>query len=88
MARGETPRLVIGSVNLAEFFVTVAQSATFFIMMGIVHWKVIAGLTLGGVVAAPLAALVCKRLPARALMLLVGALVIGLSIRTFVLALR
>lgn len=88
MARGETPRLVIGSVNLAEFFVTVAQSATFFVMLGIVHWKVIVGLTVGGVVAAPLAALVCKRLPARALMVMVGALVIALSLRTLVLALR
>lgn len=87
VARGEHPRFVIGSVNLAEFFVTVAEAVTFFLTLGLVHWKVIVGLTIGGVLAAPLAALVCKRLPARALMFMVSALIILLSIRTFVLAL-
>lgn len=87
VARGEHPRFVIGSVNLAEFFVTVAEAVTFFLTLGLVHWKVIVGLTVGGVLAAPLAALVCKRLPARTLMFMVGALITLLSIRTFVLAL-
>jgi len=87
VARGEHPRFVIGSVNLAEFFVTVAEAVTFFLTLGLLHWKVIVGLTVGGVLAAPLAALVCKRLPARALMFMVSALIIVLSIRTFVLAL-
>lgn len=46
------PRTAVGSVNLAEFFVTVAQAATFFITLGLVHWPVTAGLVLGGVLAA------------------------------------
>jgi hypothetical protein len=87
VANGHEPRMAIGSVNLAEFFVTVAQAATFFVMLGIVHWPVIAGLVLGGVLAAPLAALVCRRLPARATMLLVGLLISVLSARTLLLAL-
>jgi len=87
VAGGEKPRFAIGSVNLAEFFVTVAEAATFFLTLGLVHWKVIVGLTVGGVLAAPLAAYVCKRLPARALMIMVGALIIVLSIRTLLLAL-
>lgn len=82
VANGHCPRQSIGSVNLAEFFVTVAQSATFFLTIGIVHWQVIAGLMLGGVAAAPLAAHVCKRLPAKPLMVLVGILIIVLSLRT------
>ena len=86
VARGEKPRFAIGSVNLAEFFVTVAEAATFFLTLGLVHWKVIVGLTVGGVLAAPLAAYVCKRLPARALMVMVGTLIIILSIRTIFLA--
>lgn len=86
VARGEKPRFAIGSVNLAEFFVTVAEAATFFLTLGLVHWKVIVGLTLGGVLAAPLAAYVCRRLPARALMIMVGALIVILSIRTLLLA--
>jgi uncharacterized membrane protein YfcA len=87
VAGGEKPRFAIGSVNLAEFFVTVAEAATFFLTIGLVHWKVIVGLTVGGVLAAPLAAYFCKRLPARALMIMVGALIIVLSIRTLLLAL-
>jgi hypothetical protein len=82
VANGHCPRQTIGSVNLAEFFVTVAQSATFFLTIGVVHWQVIAGLMIGGVAAAPLAAHVCRRLPAKPLMLLVGALIIVLSLRT------
>ncbi len=86
VARGEKPRFAVGSVNLAEFFVTVAEAATFFLALGLVHWKVILGLTLGGVLAAPLAAYVCRRLPARALMVMVGTLIVILSIRTLLLA--
>jgi uncharacterized membrane protein YfcA len=84
MASGEKPRFAVGSTNLAEFFVTVAQVVTFLLTLGLVHWKIIVGLTIGGVLAAPLAAYVCKRLPARTLMILVGTLVVGLSIRTIV----
>ena len=38
VAKGNNPRLTIGSVNLAEFFVTVAEVATFFTFMGFVRW--------------------------------------------------
>jgi uncharacterized membrane protein YfcA len=82
VARGHNPRFSIGSVNLAEFFVTVAEVATFLTIIGLVHWQIIIGLIIGGVLAAPLAAYVCKRLPARALMIIVGLLIMALSIRT------
>jgi len=87
MARGHNPRFAIGSVNLSEFFVTVAEAATFFVILGLVHWQIILGLIIGGCLAAPLAAYVCKRLPPRTLMIIVGALIITLSIRTLYLAL-
>ena len=87
VARGHNPRFTIGSVNLAEFFVTVAEAATFFTIIGLVHLQIIVGLIIGGVLAAPLAAYVCKRLPARALMIIVGTLIIALSMRTIYLAL-
>lgn len=87
MARGHSPRFSIGSVNLAEFFVTIAEAATFFTILGLVHWQVIVGLLIGGVIAAPMAAYVCKRLPSRALMIIVGILITVLSIRTIYLAL-
>lgn len=82
VARGHNPRFSIGSVNLAEFFVTVAEVATFLTIIGLVHWQIIVGLIIGGVLAAPFAAYVCKRLPSRALMIMVGLLIMALSIRT------
>ena len=82
VARGHNPRFSIGSVNLAEFFVTIAEVATFLTIIGLVHWQIIVGLIIGGVMAAPLAAYVCKRLPSRALMIMVGLLIMALSIRT------
>lgn len=82
VARGHNPRFSIGSVNLAEFFVTVAEVATFLTIIGLVHWQIIVGLIIGGVMAAPLAAYVCKRLPSRALMIMVGLIIMALSIKT------
>jgi len=82
VARGNNPRFSIGSVNLAEFFVTVAEVATFLAIIGLVHREIIVGLVIGGILAAPLAAYICKRLPSRMLMIIVGALIVLLSIRT------
>ena len=87
VANGHEPRFTIGSVNATEFFVTTAQAITFIVTIGTVvaqHWPVILGLLVGGVIAAPLAAVVCKRLPPKALMIMVGTLIILLSIRTIV----
>ncbi|MCA1733773.1 MAG: sulfite exporter TauE/SafE family protein [Acidobacteria bacterium] len=82
VARGNHPRFTIGSVNFAEFFVTVAASATFIATIGLTYWQAIAGLALGGAFAAPLAAWATSRVPARPLLVFVGLLVITLSVRT------
>ncbi|RPI77691.1 MAG: sulfite exporter TauE/SafE family protein [Chloroflexi bacterium] len=87
IARGNNPRYAIGSVNASEFFVTFAQSIMFILTIGLTYWKIILGLLIGGIIAAPLAAIVCKKLPVRTLMFIVGVLIIGLSIRTLILAL-
>ncbi|MCA9977973.1 MAG: sulfite exporter TauE/SafE family protein, partial [Anaerolineales bacterium] len=87
LARGNTPRYTIGSVNLAEFFVTLAASLTFLLTIGITAWEPVVGLAIGGMLAAPVAAYVCKRVPARALMFVVSMLIIFLSVRTIYLAL-
>lgn len=84
IARGNHARLTVGSVNAAEFFVTVAASVTFIATMGLTHWPVIVGLAAGGAVAAPLAAFACNRIPHRPFLFLVGLLVIGVSVRTLV----
>lgn len=83
VARGSNARVSIGTVNFAEFFVTFAQSVTFILALNFRdYWQVIVGLLLGGVLAAPLAALITKRLPLKVLMIIVGVVIIGLSLRT------
>ncbi len=61
---------------------TFSQSVVFLVTIQLTNWKIIAGLLAGGVIAAPLAAYVCRRLPARKLMFFVGVLIIVVSLRT------
>ena len=74
-------RYTVGSVNLAEFFVTLASSLTFFLVIGINHWQVIAGLIIGGSIAAPFAAYLTSRIPVRGGLIMVGVVVIVVSLR-------
>ena len=61
MVQGSTPRTTIGTVNTAEFFVTVTISATFIATLGLAAFTVATvGLLIGGVFAAPIGALVAK----------------------------
>ncbi len=78
------PRYVVGSVNFAEFFVTVAITATFVWQLGLEKflWWVTIPLVIGGVVAAPLAAWACKRVSPYTLGVFVGALLITTNART------
>jgi uncharacterized membrane protein YfcA len=88
VARGKFPRMTIGSVNFSEFFVTLSQSVVFVLTLGFSqYWQIILGLLIGGGIAAPLAARMTKKLPLKALMILVGVLIIVLSLRTIYLAL-
>lgn len=79
IAGGRHPRYTIGSVNLTEFFVALASSITFFSIIGISHWTIIAGLIFGGILAAPVGALLSRNLPVKTMMIIVGVLVILLS---------
>lgn len=80
LARGGVARTTIGTVNAAEFLVTVSISVTFFLTMGLQHLNVILGLLVGGMLAAPLAALVVKRVRERWVLLAVGVLVMAISL--------
>jgi uncharacterized membrane protein YfcA len=84
IARGRHPRYTVGSVNLAEFFVSLASSLTFFATIGLSHLQIIAGLLLGGIIAAPIAAHITRKLPIKRMMMLVGIVVILVSIRLLV----
>ena len=80
IARGNSPKQTIGSVNSAEFFITIAQSAVFILCIGLGFWKIILGLLIGGIAAAPLGAYLCKIISARLLLLLVGILIIIVNV--------
>jgi uncharacterized membrane protein YfcA len=85
IARGETPRTSIGSVSLAEFFVTAAISATFVIALDLAAYGwVLLGLIVGGALAAPFAGWFSRVLPQRVLMTLVALVVSALAIYNFV----
>lgn len=74
LVQGGSPRKVIGTVNTAEFFLTITISATFIAALGIEAFTVATiGLLIGGVVAAPFGALVAKRVVPDLLLTMVGA---------------
>lgn len=82
LSNGGHARTTIGSVNLVEFFVTVAQVTTFTLFLRLENWQPILGLILGGVIAAPFAAILLHKVNTRVLMAAVGVLIILLSLRT------
>lgn len=82
ISTGHSPRKTIGSVNFSEFFVTVTESVVFILTIGLTHWKIILGLLIGGIIAAPLGAFVTRKLPTKAIMIIVGCLIIFLQLRT------
>jgi uncharacterized membrane protein YfcA len=81
ISKGRTPKYVIGSVSLTEFFVTMASALTFFIILGVSHWQTVLGLIVGGVLAAPIAARLAGKLPLKKMFIGVGILVIISSLR-------
>jgi uncharacterized membrane protein YfcA len=76
LVQGTSPRKTIGTVNTAEFFLTVTISATFILTLGWEAFTVATvGLLVGGVIAAPFGAFFAKRVNADLLLTLVGAVV-------------
>jgi len=82
ISKRKNPRYVIGSVCLAEFFVVLSSSITFFILLRSVPLLEVAGMILGGVIAAPIAARLVGKLPIKTMFVAVGGLVILTSCST------
>ena len=76
ISRGHIPHKTIGTVNLTEFFVTLAQSAIFFSAIGLTSFNIVVGLILGSVIAAPFAAYIVKKINPMVLIKLVGCIII------------
>lgn len=69
-------------MNAVEGFVTLAASITFILTLGVTNGKIIFRLAVGGVLAAPIGAWACKRVPVKPFMIFIGIVVIALSLRT------
>ncbi|MDP9423968.1 MAG: sulfite exporter TauE/SafE family protein [Pseudomonadota bacterium] len=81
LVQGSNPRKTIGTVNTAEFFLTISISATFLATLTLTGSdeeqafliKAVAGLVVGGVLAAPFGAWIAKRVNPDLLLTFVGA---------------
>ena len=80
LVQGSNPRKTIGTVNTAEFFLTVTISAAFIALLG---WEAFTiatiGLLIGGVLAAPFGAWIAKRVNPDLLLTFVGAVLTVIS---------
>ncbi len=78
------PRRVVGSIDSSKFLVSSAASLGFLTALGPHHvqWLWVAGLLIGGVIAAPAAAWLVRHMPARLLGSLVGGLLLFTNART------
>ena len=73
LIQGGDPRKVVGTVNSAEFFLTITVSATFIYHIGATQLVgATLGLLIGGLLAAPLGAWAAKHFPAKQMLIMVG----------------
>jgi len=73
LIQGADPRKVVGTVNAAEFFLTLTISATFIYHLGVADLAgATLGLLIGGIMAAPIGAWAAKHFPAKQMLILVG----------------
>ena len=90
IGNGGAPRQTIGTVNTAEFFLTTAVSLSFLTALLTGHWEeaeglrahgaAVAGLVVGGLIAAPMAGYVVRLVPHRRLMAMVGVLICAIAV--------
>jgi len=83
LVQGGDPRKVIGTVNATEFLLTLSISIAFIATLGFAAFTVATlGLIIGGVLAAPLGAIIVKRIRPRPLLCAVGVVLLSTSLFT------
>lgn len=82
------PRKVVGSIDTSEFLVAVAASLGFLIGLSSEGFDLswVAALLLGGVIAAPIAAWLVRRMPPRLLGSLAGGMIVFTNVRTLLIS--
>ena len=81
LIQGTDPRKTVGTVNTAEFLLTVSISITFIATIDFEAFTLVtSGLLIGGLAAAPLGAVLAKRLPTKVLLLMVGFVLTATSL--------
>ncbi|PLT30691.1 sulfite exporter TauE/SafE family protein [Peribacillus deserti] len=80
----DEPRKVIGSVDTSEFAVSLSATLGFLVSLGWteVNWTWVIAIMIGGIIAAPAAAWLVRKLPAHLLGVLVGGIIILTNLRT------
>jgi uncharacterized protein len=82
--KGMEARKVVGTVDTSEFAVALSATIGFVISLGWeqVNWFWVGTLMLGGIVAAPIAAWLVRKMPSHLLGVLVGGIIIFTNVRT------
>ncbi|MFB0611672.1 sulfite exporter TauE/SafE family protein [Aurantiacibacter poecillastricola] len=81
LVQGGDPRTTIGTVNSAEFLLTLAVSITFLITLGLAAFThAVIGLIIGGMLAAPIGAILASRINPRWLLFMVATVLTATSL--------
>ncbi|MBD1381718.1 sulfite exporter TauE/SafE family protein [Metabacillus arenae] len=84
--KGTSARKVVGTVDTSEFAIAVSATLGFLVSLGWeqVNWSWVFALMIGGIIAAPIAAWLVKKLPAHLLGVLVGGFIVLTNSRTLI----
>ncbi len=88
LIQGGEPRRIVGTVNTAEFLLALSVSIAFIASLGLAAFTLATvGLIVGGVIAAPLGAMLVKRIRPRLLLAAVAVVLLATSLYSIVQAL-
>jgi uncharacterized membrane protein YfcA len=84
VAAGRDFKYAVGSSHVAKFFVALISTITFFSVIGLYHWQIIAGLVIGSMIASPISIYFSTKISRKKGLILVGGLVVLISLRTLI----
>lgn len=82
--QGKSPQKTIGTVNTTEFFVAFSSTGIFLFFIGIDSWKIIIGLAIGGILAAPIGAYIIRFITPKFLMFIISITIIIIQSYTII----